>query len=544
MNEDNSGIRGRYSRRSILKGGAGATAAMLALPVFDAFAGDKSVAGAGVQTAAGQGRGAMNGPVHVFKGIPYGAPTGGANRFMPPQKPQAWSGVRDALAYGPRSPQTDATPFMHEEAVDLDLGPMSEDCLYLNVWTAGLGAGVKRPVMVWFHGGGFAGGSGSSVRYDGTNLAHKHGVVLVTVNHRLNAFGFLSLAGIGGDKYAASGNVGMLDIVQSLQWVRDNIARFGGDPHNVTVFGQSGGGGKVSTLMAMPAAKGLFHRAIAQSGLALRQSTAEEAKGAATKLLEALQIGPDNLDQLQALPQERIVAAMAAIKPPLQFRPVVDGQNLPAHPFDPVAPAVSADVPLLLGSTLTEATFFNNTPLDAIDDAALHDHVKQYTHTDDAGADSLIALYRKDRPQADNTFIYQLIATDFWLTQAVTVEAERKAALGAAPAYVYHFEKLTTVHEGKLKSPHTLDIAFAFDNLALSRAVVGEGPELQALADKVSGAWVAFARSGKPGGPGLPKWPPYSAEHRSVMLLNDECKLVEDPHSEERLAIAAIKKPA
>jgi para-nitrobenzyl esterase len=494
-----------------------------------------------VETTAGRVSGLANGPVRVFKGIPYGAPTGGANRFMPPQKPAAWSGVREMTRIGARCPQPATPGLMPEEAIDLDYGPMSEDCLYLNVWTASLERAAKRPVMVWFHGGGFAVGSGGSVRYDGTNLAHKHDVVLVTVNHRLNAFGFLNLAEIGGARYASSGNAGMLDIVAALEWVRDNIAGFGGDPGNVTVFGESGGGGKVSTLMAMPAAKGLFHRAIAQSGVALRGTPAEAASTTARTLVGQLGIGAGEIDRLQQVPFERIVAALEAARPPLGFAPVVDGRELPRHPFDPDAPAVSADVPMLLGSNLTERTFFPDTPLDAIDDAALAGHVKRYTGLADAEAARLVATYRRARPGADNTFIYQLISADWWMTANVLVQAERKARLGRAPAFVYHFEKPMPARDGKLKVPHTAEIAFAFDNIELSRALNGTGPDMQPLADRMSAAWAAFARTGDPSGAGRLKWEPYSAEHRAVMIFDDRPRLEVDPYREERLAISAVK---
>jgi para-nitrobenzyl esterase len=491
-----------------------------------------------VETTAGRVAGATRGPVTVFKGIPYGAPTGGAGRFVPAKKPEPWSGVRDATIYGARCPQPPSPGLMPEEAIDLDQGPMSEDCLYLNVWTATLDGGARRPVMVWFHGGGFAVGSGGSVRYDGSNLARKHDVVVVTVNHRLNVFGFLDLAGIGGAKYADAGNVGMLDIVAALEWVRDNVASFGGDPGNVTVFGESGGGGKVSTLMAMPAAKGLFHRAIAQSGTALRQLTPEASAAAARALLAQLDIRADNLDPLQTLPYERILAALAAAKPPLQFAPVVDGRTLPRHPFDPDAPSMSADVPMLLGSNLTESTFFGNTPLDPIDDAALLAHVKRYTNLGEAEALRLIAVYRKNRPAADNTFICQLISTNWWMTGNVTTQAERKSQSGLA--YVYHFEKLTPVRDGKLKCPHTLEIAYAFDNIDLSTAVTGAGPDKQALADKVSAMWTAFARTGDPSIPGL-RWEPYTAQSRAIMILDDHPRIERDPYRDERLAISAGK---
>jgi para-nitrobenzyl esterase len=491
-----------------------------------------------VETTAGKVAGASNSSAHVFKGIPYGAPTGGVGRFMPPKKPTPWVGVRAATAYGPRSPQLPPVNLMPEEAIDLDRGPMSEDCLNLNVWTVTLDAGARRPVMVWLHGGGFSLGSGGSVRYDGTNLARKHEVVVVTINHRLNLFGFLDLSGIGGERYADAGNVGMLDVVAALEWVRDNVASFGGDPGNVTVFGESGGGGKVSTLMAMPAAKGLFHRAIAQSGTALRQLKPEASAATARSLLAKLEISVDNLGELQTLPYERVLAALGAIAPPLTFNPVVDGRSLPRHPFDPDAPSVSAEVPMLLGSNLTETTFFGRTPLDPINDAGLLASVKNYTGLGEAEASRLIAVYKKSRPEADNTFIYQLISSDWWMTANVILQAERKAQSGRA--FVYHFEKLTPVREGKLRCPHTLEIAYAFDNIDLSSAVTGTGPDKQALADKVSAMWAAFARSGNPSIPGLP-WEPYTAQSRAVMILDDHPRIERDPYRDERLAISAVK---
>jgi para-nitrobenzyl esterase len=527
----------RMDRRSLLAcGGIG----LVAIAAREAQAQVLASPGSIVETTAGKVVGLTTGQVRTFKGIPYGAPTGGADRFMPPRRPAPWSGVREATQIGPRCPQPPTPGLMPEEAIDLDYGPMSEDCLYINVWTAAVDAAARRPVMVWFHGGGYAVGSGGSVRYDGSNLARKHEVVVVTVNHRLNAFGFLNLAGIGGAGHADSANVGMLDIVAALEWVRDNITNFGGDPGNVTVFGESGGGGKVSTLMAMPAAKGLFHRAIAQSGVALRSITADASATTARALLGQLGVEAGNLDRIQTMPFERILAALEAARPPLGFGPVVDGRVLPRHPFDPGAPEISADVPLLLGSNLTERTFFPDTPLDPIDDAALLGHVRRYTGLSDAEASRLIAAYRKNRADADNTFVYQLLSADWWMTANVTTQAERKARLGRAPAYVYHFEKRTPVRDGKLKVPHTLEIAYAFDNIDLSTAVTGTGPDKQALADKMSAAWAAFARTGNPSIPGL-RWEPYTEERRSVMIFDNDLRLERDPYREERLAISAAK---
>jgi para-nitrobenzyl esterase len=433
---------------------------------------------------------------------------------------------------------------MEEEAVSSDKGPMSEDCLRLNLWTAGLRDGKKRAVMVWFHGGGYAGGSGGNPHYDGANLAGKHDVVVLTVNHRLNAFGFLYLGGIGGRKYADSGNVGMLDCVAALNWVKDNIEEFGGDPGNVTIFGQSGGGGKVTTLLAMPQAVGRIHRAIAESGLALKALTTDEATDAAQKLMAQLGVAPDQVDQLQQMPYQKILDAMAAMKGTGRFAPVLDHRSLVSGngPFDPVAPLQSADVPLILGSNLTEVTFMNATPLDPIDDATLRADVKRNLRVDDDETDKIVAMYKRDYPGVSNVRLYQIIGSDNWLTANVALVAERKAAQGKAPVYVYHFEKPTPVRGGKLGVPHTLEICYVFDNLEVPTAtlITGDGKDRQPLADKMSRAWTNFAKTGEPEADGLPQWRPYSASERTVMIFNDESKLATDPYPDERTAITQI----
>jgi para-nitrobenzyl esterase len=500
------------------------------------------------QTTAGKIRGLQVNGVHVFKGVPYGASTAAQRRFMAPALPTPWTGVRDATRYGPQSPQL--TPTMLAEAViALDNSPETEDCLRLNVWTAGLRDGRKRPVMVWFHGGGFTGGSGGAARYDGSNLARKHDVVLVTVNERLNAFGFLYLAPLGGEKYADSGNAGLLDLVASLRWVRDNIAEFGGDAGNVTIFGQSGGGGKTTTLMATPAARGLFHRAVAQSGVNLRGIAAETATEVARRVMARMGLALNQVDELQRAPVDRILAVMNGLSPApgptagtLQFGPVIDGRTLLASPFDPVAPSLSADVPLLTGSTLTETTFELTTPRDPIDDVQLRELVKQNLQVEDSEVERFIALYRKGYPGVQNTRLYQILSSDHWLTADTALLAERKAALNAAPAYVYHFEKLSPVEHGRLGAPHTLEIPYVFDNIDVATVdtLTGTGHDRYQLAAAMSSAWTNFARTGNPDVPGLPRWTPYSADHRAVMAFNDECHLQIDPHHEQREAMQAL----
>jgi para-nitrobenzyl esterase len=407
-----------------------------------------------------------------------------------------------------------------------------------------VGGTGKRPVMVWFHGGGYSGGSGGNVRYDGRRLAERQDVVIVTVNHRLNAFGFLYLGDLGGSAYAQSGNVGLLDLIAALQWVRTNIAQFGGDPDNVTIFGQSGGGGKVTSLMAMPMAKGLFHKAIAQSGLALRARTTEQASQTTRALMSRAGLRPDQVAELQALPADRIVAAMAAARPgELNFGPVLDHQTLMHDPFESGAPQESATVPLLLGSTLTETTFFADTPLDPIDEPGLRRFVASNTRLGEVDVDPLIAVYRKGYPDASNTRLAQLISTDNWLTVDMARVAAGKTALGPAPAFLYHFEKTTPVRGGVLGAPHTIEIPYVFDNveMANSQILVGSPSQSQALASQVSATWASFARTGRPQVPGGPVWRAYSEQDRAVMVINDQWRMAVDPHAEQRLAMAEVK---
>ncbi len=537
----NTGPKNRIGRRAFL--GRGAAAAGVLMGAAKGLMAARSEGGEGpvAETASGKIRGVVADKVYAFEGVPYGASTAGAGRFMPPMKPQAWSDVKDCTHFGSRSPQQPGKLEIPEVAETSGQGPMGEDCLVLNVWTSGLKGGRKRPVMVWFHGGGFASGSGDYTMYEGANLARKHDVVVVTTNHRLNAFGYLYLAGVGGPKFANASNAGLLDMVQSLEWVRDNIANFGGDPNNVTIFGQSGGGGKVATLMATPSAKGLFHRAICQSGAAIRGVSRANATRSAQALLTKLNLKPDQLDQLQNMPFERLEEALKG--PGMNFGPVVDGKTLPHDPFDPAAPEESAGVPLLIGTVEEEVNFFPTTMLDPIDDADLHKRVKQATRADDATADRLIALYKKNRPRKSNVEIFQIISTDAGFSASVRTEADRKAMQGKAPVYKYYFTWQSPVREGKLRCFHTLDIPFVTANVDEAKSMTGTGPDRYALQDKMSGAWTAFAKTGNPNAKGLPHWPAFTLDQRATMIFNDECKLVNDPYKEERLAIAALPAP-
>jgi para-nitrobenzyl esterase len=539
----NSKQSNKIDRRSFLGRGAAAAGAIVgAAKALTAASSTSSKsegdAGPVVETTSGKIRGVVIDKIYAFKGVPYGASTAGAGRFMPPVKPQPWTDIKETTHVGHRSPQQPGMLEIPEVAATSGQGPMGEDCLVLNVWTNGLKAGHKRPVMLWLHGGGFASGSGDYSIYDGANLARKRDVVMVTVNHRLNVFGYLYLADIGGPKYADASNAGHRDIVLALEWVRDNIVNFGGDPANVTIFGQSGGGGKIATLMAMPAAKGLFHRAICQSGASIKGMTRANATRTAKAILTKLNLKPDQIDQLQTIPFDKLTEAIKGVG---GFGPVVDGKTLTHDPFDPGAPEESATVPLLIGSVEEEVNFFPATPLDPIDDADLHKRVKQAARSaDDATVDNLIAVYKKGRPSKSNVEIYQIIASDAGFSGSVHTEADRKAAQGKASVYKYYFTWQSPVREGKLRSYHTLEIPFVMENVDEGKTMTGSGQDRHALSDKMSAAWAAFARTGNPNAKGLPRWPAFTADQRATMIFNDECKMVDDPFKEERLAIAAL----
>jgi len=496
-----------------------------------------------VETSLGNIRGSRQDRVFSFKGVPYAASTAGAARFQPPQANEGWTGVREALEIGPRCPVPQSTA--QAEFVVMDRRePASEDCLCLNVWTAGLSDGARRPVMVWLHGGGFRGGSAGHKCYDGTNLADKHDVVVVGVNHRVNIWGYLYLADIAPRAFEQASNVGMLDIVAALEWVRDNIERFGGDPDNVTVFGQSGGGSKVSTLLGMPAARGLFHRGIAMSGSQVTSISAEEASSTSERFLAMLNIKPAQADKLLDIPYYDV--RDAAARQAFNWGPVMDGKTIPAHNFDPIATSVSANVPLMIGSMETEATWTTSQQYDPLDDATLEVMAQRALRTDAEQARHVISVYKAGRPMASNLDLYLILASDVsGFRTGTDIQAERKAALGAAPVYKYYFDWYSPVAGGNLRAMHTMDIPFFFDDVKTSVSLIGDGLELQGMADMISAAVVAFARTGNPNRSGLPHWEPFNGDSRATMFLNPQMRLVNDPYREERLArnaVVTIKK--
>lgn len=498
------------------------------------------------ETSAGRIRGLAVEGIKVFKGVPYGAPTSGTNRFMPPVKPAPWTGTRDALAFGPTAPQ------MRDNSGTTAAGApaqQSEDCLVLNVFTPGLNDGRKRPVMVWLHGGGFSSGSGSGRILDGTSLAHAHDVVVVTLNHRLNVFGYTYLGQAMGPDFERSASVGLLDLVAALGWVRDNIAGFGGDPDLVTIFGQSGGGRKVATLMSMPVAKGLFHRAIIQSGAVLRLTTREDGTQQADLLLAELGLKRGQVRELQNVPMAQLLAADAAVQKTLTLRepgmtantPTIDGVVIPGHAWDPTGPELSSTIPLLIGYAHTEETLYDRpTPEKlAIDEAGLRQRVSARLGGDPA---PVIEAFRKDNPGASPWDLWILIATDHPRGTYSRELAKRKAGQRGAPVYAYRYDWETPEGGGHMRSPHTIEIPFVFNNIKIAGPLISKMTEAYALADRTSSAWVAFARAGDPNTPKLPKWPAYSAAERSTMLFNNDTRVARDPDRGSRLVMEQVLK--
>jgi para-nitrobenzyl esterase len=538
------GLSRRAVLRSSLIGGsavvgyellAGASSA-----AFAAKTSEGTSAGVVVETNSGKIRGIYHDGVHVFRGVPYAASTAPPFRFMPPRKAEPWNGVRDAFQNGHEARQIhpeNGNPAGSGGRANVLQG---DDCLVVNIFTPSVNDARKRPVMLWLHGGSYGYGSGMALEYDGTNLARTYDVVVLSINHRLNLFGYLYL-GAKDERYADSGMAGMLDIVASLEWIRDNISNFGGNPGNVTVFGQSGGGGKVSTLLAMPLAKGLFHKAIVESGSTLRQVPADAAQKTTDRVLAKLGIDMTQLDQLQQIPPDKLLQA-ALTSPPgdasgnmVRLAPVVDGRSLPHDPFEPTAPEVSADVPLLVGTVETEGTYFTQVDMLAMDEDAMRTQL--HRRFGDA-TDTVIETFRKSRPKATPSELYFIITS---FPMAAITQAERKSALKKAPAFLYLFAWRTPVDDGRLLTPHTIEISFVFDNVWLMPEMVGTGPEIQPLADKMSATWTTFARTGNPHVSTLPPWPAYDAANRSTMIMNNEWSVVNDPTREERLTL--LKRP-
>ncbi|GAB1261443.1 carboxylesterase/lipase family protein [Aurantivibrio plasticivorans] len=491
-----------------------------------------------VETNLGKVQGFVHNDIDTFKGIRYGAAPVGDLRFMPPQKPEPIEALYNAIDYGAPAMQAAAGSLaFHRNDYSLRMQALmptfsemkidNEDCLFLNVWTPEPDNN-KRPVMVWFHGGGHAFGSGNWPLYNGENLAKRGDVVVVTVNHRLNVFGYLHLAELLGKDYATSGNAGNLDMVLALEWVRDNIANFGGDPSNVTIMGESGGGQKVSNLMAMPSAQGLFHKAIIQSGPGITVTPSKSATATATALLAELGINDaqKDLKTLQGLSADTIMAAALKVGSG-KFSPVLDGISMPQHPFIMGAPKISADVPVLIGTNKDELTFFQAS--EPWFGNLTEEQLEEYAANTRKGK-ALLAEFRRIYPDYSPTHLRTAIDSAMFHYGSQML-AERKAAQNAAKVYMYSLTWETPANNGKFRSAHTLEIPFMFDNVELSRILVGPGDEPQAMADQMSEAWIAFARTGNPNNKNIPEWPAFDAETRSTMMFNLPSKVENDPLS-------------
>ncbi len=502
-------------------------------------------------TESGKVKGYMHNGIYTYKGIPYAK----ADRFMAPEKPTPWKDVRSSMAYGPVCP-TDPTTSVNdafEFAFNHDLGYPNEHCQVLNVWTRNLNDGKKRPVMVWLHGGGFTAGSSIELpSYDGENLARKGDVVVVSVNHRLNVLGFMDLSAYG-DKYKGSGNAGLLDLVASLQWVKDNIANFGGDPDNVTIFGQSGGGGKVTSLMNSPKAKGLFQRAIVESGsyiTAFNEKSVAQRVAAAT--LDELHIPASKVDSLQKIPydvlNEASKKAMRKVGAELKkegktgntgWNGVLDGDFLPYQPTDPAAMEISKNIPLMVGTVKNEFTPFIPGPKKQTMDDLKASLTKKYGDK----ADAYMAAVKKAYPNTSTPAGYTDMDLSF-RPMAIKQADLKSGVSGAAPVYMYLFTWQSPVNGGIYKAMHCMDIAFQFDNISLCEQMTGGGKAARALAEKVSSAWINFARTGNPNVPGaLPKWPAYTEKNGATMLFDNQCTMREHPDGDLLKIVAAAAKP-
>ena len=498
-----------------------------------------------VETRAGKLRGCVRDGVYTFKGVPYGADTAGAARWLPPKPVAPWTGVKTALAYGPVCPQAVRSGWKSDETAfiyDWDDGFPGEDCLRLNIWSAGL-SGRPRPVFFWIHGGGYEAGSSQELpAYHGERLARRGDLVFVSVNHRLGPFGYLDLSAVGGERYGLSGNAGMLDLVAALEWVQGNIAAFGGDPKNVTIGGQSGGGGKVSTLMAMPAAGGLFHKAIAESGSQLAVAEPDQTHRLAAEVVR--QAG--GLEKLSGLGATQLVdvgaAAVKAMPKPsaaslsLGWGPVHDGKAIPAQTWTPAAPGQSAAIPMIIGTNLNELSpSLSNAALEAMSEA----QGKAAAERQGGQPASAWDAYRAADPAAKPVEILSRLISARFRGLAVT-QAQRKAAQGAAPAFLYRFDyNPKTVLDGRVRAFHCAEMAYAYDNVDRCLNATGGTAEARALSAKMADAWIAFMHTGDPNHPGLPHWPAVSRTATPNMLFDVACRVVDDPDRAERAALKA-----
>ena len=493
---------------------------------------------------SGRIRGFIDHGTYAFKGIPYGAGTA-PRRFMAPMAPKPWTGVHDATNFGSRAPQPSfhfRSGARHGYYLPPDTGAIGEDCLYLNVWTPGLRDHRKRPVMFYIHGGGYDTGSANNVLYDGVNLCRRGDVVVVTLNHRLNMFGFLYLADLASG-FEDSGNAGMLDLVLALQWVRDNIEEFGGDPGRVLIFGQSGGGAKCATLMGMPAAHSLFHRVLTMSGEQVTASRRESATVRARAVLAALNLPLSRIDEIRTMPMDRLLGAYRAAG---YYGPVKDAHNILRDPFEPDATPLSAAVPMIIGNTHDETRILiggGDPSTYSLTWETLPAKLKQHgEYLGDLNLDKVIGEYRSWYPRytASDVFFAATTASRSW--RPAIIEAERRAAQPAAEphTWVYELDWPSPADGGKWGAPHTLDIPLNLDTVAVAPGMTGDGPGARHMADIMSGMCIQFARTGNPNHAGLPHWRPYDLKQRATMCFDLPPRVVNDPRGNERRLIEQV----
>jgi para-nitrobenzyl esterase len=549
---DQEGARGS-DRRTVLAGAAALTATAAAAgkalaqaprpaerpPSGLAAGGGSSKIFQTTEIATGKVMGIANGPIWEFRGIPYGAPTGGRNRYMPPQRPAKWAGVRECFSFGPVSPQTQSDlrgEYGQMIYWDRQVGGMGEDCLVLNVWTPSVDRGAKKPVFVSFHGGGFSSGSGNAPGFDGKNLAYYTDAVVVTINHRLAAFGYCDLAGAGaGADFKYAGVVGAMDMVAALQWVRENIEAFGGDPSHVMIFGQSGGGAKTSTVLAMPGGKGLFHAAAIQSGSAVRLMTPEAGARSAERFIKELGLSSKNIADIRKLPWQRLLEAQTASR--ASFSPVIGTDALPHHPFDPAAPPESMNVPIIVSTTLEDAAL-GLTNFDLTEEGLLGILNQRYK----GQGKEILALYRRYDPIATPFLIQAQVFTDAGSRRSAYTLASRKAAAGAAPAYMYQWNWRTKAYDGKFGAVHGIDVSASFHSYRDSFFV--GSTEGKKMADRLASVWGAFVRTGNPNNGHIPPWQPYDDARRAVMIFDDDTRQDLNPRAEIRSYWDANPPPA
>lgn len=507
-----------------------------------------------METRSGVVEGYRLGAIFAFKGIPYARSTAGANRFIPPQPVESWAGIRSSRSFGTVAPQDKGTGRLNDEEAFIfqwNDSVEDEDCLRVNVWTPGINDSARRPVMVWLHGGGFEAGSGNDLpAFDGHNLSRRGDVVVVTLNHRLNLLGFLDLSAYDS-RFARSANVGMLDIVAALEWVRDNIEAFGGDPSRVTIFGQSGGGAKVGTLMGMPAARGLFHRAIVQSGSFATARNPEQSRRLSKLLIDELGIASSEIRQIEEIPylqlrkaSETVIARerrtgggafdTRALAAQLGYGPVVDGVDLPEAPFDPDAPAISAQVPLIVGTTLNEfATGINHPEYEALTDSELLARVEAIYP---GRGQSIVDTFRSRTPSEKPFDLWSRIASAP-IRQAAIDQALTKSRLGGGPAYLYWFTRFPTVLDGRPRAFHCAEIPYVFANAERCASMTGGGPAARALSSVMADAWIQFARTGNPNHAAMPHWSPVDQSTTPTMIFDDVVRQEIAPDRDELVSL-------